>query len=132
MTLVHTPSALAFLWSWRILSGFSYSLWSWKARAGFLKQNVCDHCLSTFIPERRNKRWICGRSERPSTHQFVLYTNAEDRRKPGRVLGSQPQGTSYHWPKFSGKRWSISCRSPSMPGGAEGHAPLVYPLSCCS
>lgn len=78
---------------------------------------------SMFIPERSNKRWIPGRSERPGhlIHQFVFHTNAEDHRKPGRVLGYQPQGTSYHWPKFSGKRWSISCHSPSMPGGAEGH-----------
>lgn len=73
---------------------------------------------SMFIPERSNKRWIPGSSERPGhlIHQFVFHTNAEDHRKPGRVLGYQPQGTSYHWPKFSGKRWSISCHSPSMPG----------------
>jgi hypothetical protein len=50
---------------------------------------------------------------------LFFHTNAEDHRKPGRVLGSQPQGKSYHWPKFSGKRWSISCRSLSMLRGVK-------------
>lgn len=74
------------------------------------------------------KRWIRGRSGRLGLliHQFIFQTNAEDHRKPGRVLGSQPEGKSYHWPKFSCKRWSISVAQNRFPQfssvlrGAEG------------
>lgn len=113
MTLVHIPSIPCSGISVELENTVRVFLVSLVSEClGRLSQAKClvDHCFSTSISERSNKRRI-GRSAERLGHlicQFISHTDAEDHRKPGRVLGSQPAGKSSHWPKFSYKRWSIS------------------------
>lgn len=114
MTLVHIRhipcSGIYFCGAGEYCQGFPSLFGLGKLGQAFSSQMSCEHCFSTSISERSNKRRT-GRSAERLGHlvrQFISHPDAEDHRKPGRVLGSQPAGKSSHWPKFSCRRWSLS------------------------
>lgn len=104
MTLVHTPSILCSGISVELENTVRVFLISVVLESlGRLSQAKCLVTTASALPFQKEVT-KGGLVE----DQFIFHTNAEDHRKPGRVLGSQPEGKSYHWPKFSCKRWLIS------------------------
>lgn len=93
MTLVHIRyipcSGIYFCGAGEYCQGFPSLFGLGKLGQAFSSQMSCEHCFSTSISERSNKRRTGRRAERLGhlVRQFISHPAAEDHRKPGRVLG---------------------------------------------